>query len=344
MAAMCARFKCAMRQLSFSWSSARKRGGARPGAGRKKSPRSGPPHVRRERLVRRHPVHVTARFARALPSMREQVLARAIMAQIRRANSRFWRIVHFSIQATHVHLVVEIENETELARAMKGLGVRVAKSVNQVLRRKGNVVSGRYHVHPLRTPREVRHAIAYVSCNAHKHRAISSGWDPWSSAAWFEGWSKPLGEGRSDTANGCPFPWPVRKHGSFLLGGSVVGPSWGSHEDKVHLACRSRGRRVTWPTRKTWDIEIPALAKAVYPIGEPVLVIPVESSERWRVEVPPRWTVHKTKGAPVGTVSSSRIAVPDFRPYEWWVDDDSKLRRTVRAAGKQQFLGITVPH
>ena len=40
--------------------------------------------------------------------------------------------------------------------------MRVAKSMNRALRRKGNVISGRYHVHPLRTPREVRHAIAYV--------------------------------------------------------------------------------------------------------------------------------------------------------------------------------------
>ena len=128
-----------MQQLSLPLASTQKRGGARPGAGRKKSPHSGPPHVRRERLVRRHPVHVTTRFARHLPSMREQAVARAILAQIRCAKSRFWRIVQFPMQATHVHLVVdiEIENETELARAMKGRGVRVAKSVNQVLRRAG---------------------------------------------------------------------------------------------------------------------------------------------------------------------------------------------------------------
>jgi REP element-mobilizing transposase RayT len=155
------------------------------------------------------------RFARALPSMRERVLARAIMAQVRRANSRFWRVVHFSLQATHVHLVVEIENETELARAMKGLGVRVAKRVNRILRRKGNVVSGRFHVHPLRTPREVRHAIAYVICNAHKHRAISSGWDPWSSAAWFEGWSRPLGEGAERYRERVPIP--VARAQTWLL-------------------------------------------------------------------------------------------------------------------------------
>ena len=84
--------------------------------------------------------------------------------------------------------------------------MRVAKGVNQVLRRKGNVVSGRYRVHPLRTPREVRHAIAYIACNAHKHRAISTEWDPWSSAAWFEGWARPLGEAAERYREWVPIP------------------------------------------------------------------------------------------------------------------------------------------
>ena len=183
-----------------------KRGGARPGAGRKKSPHSGPPHVRRGRLSPRIPVHVTARFARSLPSMRKELLARTVMAQIRRASARFWRIVQFSIQATHVHLLVEVESETELARGMKGLGVRTAKTVNRVLRRKGSVISGRYHVHPLRTPREVRNAIAYVLLNAHKHGELSSGWDPWSSSAWFDGWAKPLGDGAQHYRERVPIP------------------------------------------------------------------------------------------------------------------------------------------
>src|SRR3954447_8627779 len=105
-----------MEQLALRLSTTR--GGARPGAGRKKSPHSGPPHVRRERLSPRVPVHVTVRFERSLPSMRRQLLARNAMAQIGRARERFWRVVHFSIQATHLHLVVEVENERKLARAM----------------------------------------------------------------------------------------------------------------------------------------------------------------------------------------------------------------------------------
>ena len=132
------------------------------------------------------------RYQKGLPSMRSEILARQVMAQIRRANRRFWRIVHFSIQATHLHLIAEVESAGELARAMKGFRVRVAKAVNAVLRRRGVVSSGRYHVHALRTPRETRHAIAYVLRNASKHGALRQGWDPWSSAAWFDGWSAPL--------------------------------------------------------------------------------------------------------------------------------------------------------
>src|SRR5262245_18362414 len=60
--------------------------------------------------------------------------------------------------------------------------------------------SNRYHVHALRYPREVRHALAYVLLNAKKHGKKLRGYslipkgavDPCSSGQWFDGWaSKP---------------------------------------------------------------------------------------------------------------------------------------------------------
>jgi len=155
------------------------------------------------------------RYQKGLPSMRSEILARQVMAQIRRANVRFWRVVHFSIQATHLHLIAEVESAGELARAMKGFGVRVAKAINAVLRRRGAVSSGRYHVHALRTPRETRHAIAYVLRNANKHGALREGWDRWSSAAWFDGWSAPLGR-RADVYR-RRVPLPVATPRTWLL-------------------------------------------------------------------------------------------------------------------------------
>jgi putative transposase len=58
------------------------------------------------------------------------------------------------------------------------------------------VLDGRYHHRSLRTPREVRRALAYVLLNARRHlakrrhaaRAAGAVLDPASSARWFDGW------------------------------------------------------------------------------------------------------------------------------------------------------------
>jgi hypothetical protein len=52
---------------------------------------------------------------------------------------------------------------------MCGLGVRVAKGLNRVMRRHGKVLDDRYHGHILRTPTEVRRAREYMLDNARKH-------------------------------------------------------------------------------------------------------------------------------------------------------------------------------
>ncbi len=49
------------------------------------------------------------------------------------------------------------------------------------------------------------------------------------------------------------------------------------------------------------DLELPAMVKAVFPIGEPVFVARVDGSEAPHVEVPPRFAVTKKKGAGVST-------------------------------------------
>ena len=110
-----------------------------------------------------------------------------------------FRLVHYSIQGNHAHLIVEADNENALGRGMKALGARLARAVNRIFRRAGPVLVDRYHLHVLRTPREVRHALAYVLLNARKHaaragRALSRALaiDPASSGRWFEGWRRPV--------------------------------------------------------------------------------------------------------------------------------------------------------
>ncbi len=97
----------------------------------------------------------------------------------------------------NAHLIVEADNEHALGRGMKAIGARLARAANRVFRRSGPVLADRYHVRVLKTPREVRNALAYVLLNARRHaakagRTISRafGIDPASSGRWFDGWTQ----------------------------------------------------------------------------------------------------------------------------------------------------------
>ena len=96
-----------------------------------------------------------------------------------------------------MHLVVEAASKEALGRGMKSVGIRLARAVNRVFGRKGPALFGRYHLRVLRTPREVRNALAYVLLNARRHWKKRTGsappvmLDAGSSGAWFDGWKRP---------------------------------------------------------------------------------------------------------------------------------------------------------
>ncbi|MEN8160793.1 MAG: hypothetical protein ABFS41_12040, partial [Myxococcota bacterium] len=103
----------------------------------------------------------------------------------------------YSLQRDHAHLIVEARGKEALARGMKSVGARLARAVNRVFGRSGPVLDGRFHHRVLRTPREVRNALAYVLLNARRHFAKARGGrrppvrlDAASSARWFDGWQR----------------------------------------------------------------------------------------------------------------------------------------------------------
>ena len=165
-------------------------GGARPGAGRtRKSERSRVSHKPRPRFAARHPLLVTIRLRSGLPSLRRKREFALIRNRLRLAAERFdVRLIEYSVQSNHAHLIVEAADERALARAMKGLLVRIARGLNRLWNRCGSVLDDHYHARVLKTPREVRNALVYVLQNAHKHGVHLGGPDPCSSRLSFDGW------------------------------------------------------------------------------------------------------------------------------------------------------------
>ena len=147
-------------------------GGRRKKAGRK--PNGAQPLVsRRARpgLSGRDPVHVTMRVLPEIRSLRvlNGWVKRALIAG---ASKPGFRLVYFSIQGNHLHLIAEADDALLLSRGMQGLAIRIARAVNQAMSRKhGKVFADRFHAHVLTTPSEVRAALHYLVHNFRKHMA-----------------------------------------------------------------------------------------------------------------------------------------------------------------------------
>ena len=106
-----------------------RRGGKRRGAGRKPSGgRAGERHEARPDFKPYHALHVVMRVVPAVGSLRRREMYKAMRnASIAAARSERFRIVHISLQRSHVHMLVEAEHKGALARGMQGFQISAAK-------------------------------------------------------------------------------------------------------------------------------------------------------------------------------------------------------------------------
>ncbi len=152
------------------------------------------------------PAHITLRLRPGLPSLRDTRIVRAIERSFADGCQRgSFRLVQYSLQGNHAHLIVEAQDRDALGRGMMAIGSRLARAVNRVAERSGQVLAERYHLRLLKTPREVHAALRYVLLNARRHAFAASrkiagkvganlarrvSLDPASSALWFDGWKR----------------------------------------------------------------------------------------------------------------------------------------------------------
>ena len=150
---------------------------------------------------------VTSRLRSGLPSLRRAEEAALIRAAIANSNVRGrqlepargggaargvapFQVVHHSIQSNHLHLIVEAADRASLTSGMRGLLIRIARTLNRLWGRSGPVFGDRFHERELRNPLQVRNALVYVLQNLRKHGICMQGPDPFSSGEEFDGWSR----------------------------------------------------------------------------------------------------------------------------------------------------------
>ena len=196
-----ARLRSAPEQLPLF----KKRGGKRRGAGRPPNgARAGSPHRKRPYLHARYPVHVTLRVASAVSSLRRRSVFRAVReATLTTARRENVRIVHLSVQRTHLHLLVEADHKEALAAGMQGFQISAAKHINAAIskrrpgpRRRGVVFTDRYHAEIITSPTQARNALSYLLSNWRRHKEDQAepfcAWkiDWFSTAVMFPDWAE----------------------------------------------------------------------------------------------------------------------------------------------------------
>jgi REP element-mobilizing transposase RayT len=154
------------------------------------------------------------RRAPGLPSLRSERLHNLLREAIRQTRREGFRIIHYSVQADHVHLVIEAHDGTILTNGMRSFAVRVAMRVNgQIFRRRaGRVWGDRYHTEELSSPQEVRNTLVYVLKNHAKHGHHDVGpVDPLSSGPWWDGWMQVFDPPPEPSVVEAPTTWLLRR-------------------------------------------------------------------------------------------------------------------------------------
>jgi REP element-mobilizing transposase RayT len=217
------------------------RGGKREGAGRKPAGKLAlEPHVPRPWVVLDTPLHVTLRIERAVGRLRGDKAYRAIRCALRtvlKHHAQF-RIVHFSLQREHIHLICEAESKDGLETGMRSFEIAAAKHLNRELtpkghkRRRGRVIADRYHIDVIDSVARMRNALSYVLNNWRKHREdrVTRGLfggriDPYSSGVFFLGWKE-------------------RKHSDFVIPPNYEPPDLGNAHSWLLTTGYRRGKPI----------------------------------------------------------------------------------------------------
>ena len=152
--------------------------------------RSRVPHETRPEV--KGPIHVVWRRVKGLPSFRTPRALRRLERAFRVSNEREgFRLIHYSIQENHLHLMVEVKDRRKLSRGLQALGIRLAKGLNSLWRRrKGHVFAERYFAAMLEGWKRIWRTIRYVLNNGRKHGtwAARGKPDPYSSGRWYFPW------------------------------------------------------------------------------------------------------------------------------------------------------------
>ncbi|MDO9181155.1 MAG: transposase [Bacteriovorax sp.] len=151
------------------------------GAGRPAINDVGIRHISRPRIKRLTALHLTIKVRANKADIKSKKILEALHHAIKRARLKKLKIIHYTLEYNHVHLLVECNDNNILHLGMQALGISFSKAINKIKSLSGGVYKHRYHFRKLATRRELKNVFHYIINNGKKHKRATSMIDPYNS-------------------------------------------------------------------------------------------------------------------------------------------------------------------
>ena len=150
-------------------------------AGRPAKNDKGIRHIKREIIHRPTSLHLTIKVRENKADIKSKRILKALHHAILRARLKGLRIIHYTLEYNHVHLLVEASENKILQRGMLALGISFSKAINKFKCLKGAVYKHRYHFRKINSSRELKNVLHYIFHNGIHHKRTKSLIDPFNS-------------------------------------------------------------------------------------------------------------------------------------------------------------------
>jgi hypothetical protein len=138
-------------------------------------------HISREKITKASALHLTIKVRENKADIQSKFILKGLHRAIFRARLKGLKVIHYTLEFNHVHLVVEVSDNRVLHKGMQALGITFSKAVNRIKKVKGGVYKHRYHFRKLNSRREFKNALLYVFGNGMKHKRANNILDPYNS-------------------------------------------------------------------------------------------------------------------------------------------------------------------
>lgn len=138
-------------------------------------------HIRRERISKPTSLHLTIKVRENKADIKSKRILKSLHHAIMRARLKKLKVIHYTLEYNHVHLLVEALDHKVMHQAMQALGISFSKAINKAKAAKGGVYKHRYHLRKLASSKELRNVLHYIFSNGVHHRRTTSMLDPYNS-------------------------------------------------------------------------------------------------------------------------------------------------------------------